>query len=132
MSRDNQGERLVADGATWVVDLDGVIWLAGGPIGEVGTAISALRDRGVRIVFATNNSAPTTGELVARLARVGIPATSGDLVTSAQAAASLLDPGGTAMVLAEGGVVEALESRGLVIRDTGPVDAVVVGWTHRF
>jgi len=132
MSRDNQDERLVADGATWIVDLDGVIWLAGEPIGEVGTAVSALRDRGVRIVFATNNSAPTTGELVARLARVGIPATSGDLVTSAQAAASLLDPGGTAMVLAEGGVVEALESRGLVIRDAGPVDAVVVGWTHHF
>ena len=132
MSGEDPDERLVSDGATWIVDLDGVVWLAGEPIGAVATAVSALRGRGVRIVFATNNSAPTTGEIVARLAHAGIPATAEDLVTSAQAAASLLEPGCTALVLAEAGVLEALEARGVKVRDSGPVDAVVVGWTHHF
>ena len=71
----------VADAQVWVVDLDGVLWLAGEPIGDVASAIGALRDRGVRVVFATNNSAPTTEQLVARLARVGIDAEPDDLVT---------------------------------------------------
>ena len=61
------------------------------------------RDRGVRVVFATNNSAPTTDELVARLARIGIDADADDLVTSARVAASLLEPGERVHVLAEGG-----------------------------
>jgi HAD superfamily hydrolase (TIGR01450 family) len=132
MNGDPEDERLVADGATWIVDLDGVVWLAGEPIGAVATAVSTLRDRGVRIVFATNNSAPTIAQLVARLGRIGIPAGPDDLVTSSQAAASLLDPGATAMVLTEGGALEALEERGVSVRDTGPVDAVVVGWTRHF
>jgi ribonucleotide monophosphatase NagD (HAD superfamily) len=36
------------------------------------------------------------------------------------------------MVLAGGGVLEALETRGVSVHDSGPVDAVVVGWTDRF
>jgi glycerol 3-phosphatase-2 len=132
MNQDSEDERLVAAGATWIVDLDGVVWLAGEPIGNVSGAVSKLRDRGVRIVFATNNSAPTIGDLVTRLGRVGIPAGPDDLVTSSQAAASLLDPGSTAMVLTEGGALEALEARGVSVRETGPVDAVVIGWTRHF
>ncbi len=45
---------------------------AGEPIGDVGGAVAALRDRGIRVVFATNNSAPTTAELLARLDGFGI------------------------------------------------------------
>jgi ribonucleotide monophosphatase NagD (HAD superfamily) len=36
------------------------------------------------------------------------------------------------MVLTEGGALEALEKRGVSVRDVGPVDAVVVGWTRHF
>ena len=35
-------------------------------------------------------------------------------------------------MLGEAGVLEALEARGVAVRDRGPVDAVVVGWTHHF
>ncbi|HEX4219925.1 MAG TPA: HAD-IIA family hydrolase [Acidimicrobiales bacterium] len=132
MSPDPEDERLVAPGAIWIVDLDGVVWLAGEPIGEVAGAVSKLRNRGVRILFATNNSAPTIADLVSRLGHAGIPAGPEDLVTSSQAAASLLDPGSTAMVLTEGGALEALEARGVSVRETGPVDAVVIGWTRHF
>jgi len=122
----------VADARVWIVDLDGVLWLAGQPIGDVAGAVGALRDRGVRVVFATNNSSPTTGQLRDRLARVGIEATADDLVTSARVAASLLDPGQRVHLLAEGGALEALEERGVQVVDSGPRDAAVVGWSRDF
>lgn len=122
----------VCPGAIWIVDLDGVVWLAGEPIGDVALAVEGLRGAGVRVVFATNNSAPTTDVLVARLERAGIRASPDDLVTSADAAAGMLDPGMSVTVLAEGGVLEALTVRGVAVRDDGPVDAVIVGWTHTF
>jgi glycerol 3-phosphatase-2 len=122
----------VADATLWIVDLDGVIWLAGEPIGDIARAVAALRGQGRRVVFATNNSAPTTDDLVARLDRVGVQAGPADLATSANAVASLLEPGQAVRVLADGGVVEALSHRGVRMVESGPVDAAVVGWTHSF
>ena len=117
--------------ALWIIDLDGVVWLSGVPIGDAAGAVTALRGKGVRVVFATNNSAPTTAELLARLAAAGIECSEEDLATSATAAASLLEPGQSVKVLAEGGVLEALDARG-VATDRPRVDAAVVGWTNRF
>jgi HAD superfamily hydrolase (TIGR01450 family) len=119
-------------GGTWILDLDGVVWLAGQPIAGVGEAISELRDHGVRVVFATNNSAPTTEELMERMRRADIAAAPEDLITSAQAAASLIRPGESVLALADGGAREALLARGATIVDEGRVDAVVVGWTRDF
>jgi len=121
-----------ASASLWIVDLDGVVWLSGEPIGEVGKAIASLRARGVRVVFATNNSAPTTAELLSRLQRLGVTASADDLVSSAGAAASLLDPGQSVRVLAEGGVVEALDRRGVSIVDGEGAEAAVVGWSRSF
>jgi HAD superfamily hydrolase (TIGR01450 family) len=117
---------------TWVIDLDGVIWLTGEPIEGVDTAVEALRAAGIRTLFATNNSAPTRAELHARMQNCGITTSDEDLLTSADVAAEMLPFGSTALVLADGGVREALLARGVTIRDSGPVDAVVVGWTRGF
>jgi 4-nitrophenyl phosphatase len=84
------------------------------------------------VVFATNNSAPTTGELIARLARLGVSADAADLATSAGAAASLLQPGQAAQVLADAGVAEALSSRGVRVVEDGEAEAAVVGWNRSF
>jgi len=121
-----------ATASLWVVDLDGVIWLSGEPIGDPSGAVASLRRRGARVVFATNNSAPTTAELLARLSRIGIEATEADLVTSAAVAASLLTPGQTVRILAEAGVGEALEARAVGVTADGRCDAAVVGWSRAF
>ncbi len=121
-----------AAGGTWVLDLDGVVWLSGQPIPGVGAAVAALHRAGVRTLFATNNSSPTVAELRGLLARAGIEAGPADLVTSAQAAVGLLAPGSRAVVLAGPGVVEALADRGVAVVAGGPADAVVVGWTRAF
>jgi glycerol-1-phosphatase len=117
---------------TWVIDLDGVIWLAGEPIGDVGQAVASLRAAGVRTLFATNNSSPTRAEYHERLAKCGITATDDDLLSSADVAAEMLPVGSSALIVADGGVREALSKRGVTIVDEGPADAVVVGWTRSF
>lgn len=122
----------VGPGTVWIIDLDGVVWLSGTPIGDASGAVARLRGTGTTVAFATNNSAPTVADLIDRLRAVGIPAEPRDLVTSAQAAASLLRPGSRVRVLAEAGVVEALGQRGVTIAADGPVDAAVVGWSRHF
>jgi HAD superfamily hydrolase (TIGR01450 family) len=117
---------------TWVSDLDGVVWLAEQPIPGAAEAVARLRDEGVRVLFVTNNSGPTLGELIERLDRAGIPARGQDIITSAQSAASMLEPGSTAVICAGEGVSEALAERGVQILPEGPADAVVVGWTREF
>jgi len=115
---------------TWVVDLDGVVWLTGRPIPGVDEAVARLRGAGVRVLFATNNSAPTRAELHRRLGQCGITADDRDLLSSADVAAGMLASGSSAVVVGDDGVVEALAGRGVVVVTEGPADAVVVGWTR--
>jgi 4-nitrophenyl phosphatase len=117
---------------TWVIDLDGVVWLDGRPIPGVDEAVARLRGAGVRVLFATNNSAPTRSELHKRLGHCGITTEDGDLLSSADVAAGMLPTGSRAVVLAADGVLEALAARGVAVVPEGPADAVVVGITRRF
>jgi len=119
-------------GGTWVVDLDGVVWLAGRPIPGVDEAVARLRGVGARVLFATNNALPTRAELQRQLAHCGITADDADLLRSADVAAGLLQPGTTAVVLGGDGVLEALAARGVTVVPEGPADAVVVGLTRDF
>lgn len=115
----------------WLLDLDGVVWLAGQAIPGSPEAVARLRAAGERVVFVTNNSSKPLAEQEAALARIGVPA-EGDVVTSATAAAALLEPGSSALVCAGPGVDEALERRGVrAVRD-GEADAVVVGFHRDF
>lgn len=117
----------------FALDLDGVIWLADDPIAGSAEAVARLRAAGEAVVFCTNNSSLCVGEVEAKLARHGIPA-SGDVLTSATAAATLVEPGEHVLVCAGPGVVEALKERGAVpVRDPGVrVDAVMVGFHRDF
>jgi HAD superfamily hydrolase (TIGR01450 family) len=114
----------------WVLDLDGVVWLAGHPIPGSAEAIARLRRAGERPVFVTNNSGPTVADYLRMLGAAGVEVTVADLVSSGQAAASLVAPGTRAAVLGGPGVADALVARGaeIVAADAGP-DAVVVGRT---
>lgn len=121
-----------AAGETWVIDLDGVVWLAEQPIPGSAEALDRLRKSGMKVLFVTNNAAPTVGELLDRLADAGIEADEHELITSALAAATMLEPGSTSVVCADEGVTEALGRRGVKILPEGPADSVVVGWTRHF
>lgn len=123
---------------TVLCDLDGVVWLSEQPIAGSVDAIDRLRRSGRRVLFVTNNSRATIGEQERTLSGVGIPA-AGDVVTSAMAAAELLDVGDRVLVVGGPGVTEAVALGGAhAIENTGDVhdermtgvDVVTVG-LHR-
>jgi HAD superfamily hydrolase (TIGR01450 family) len=115
-------------------DLDGVVYL--GPVAVPGAAegIAALRQRDTRVGFVTNNAARPPAAVAAHLVELGIPATTDDVVTSAQAGAHLVrdrfGPGARVLVVGGEGVAVALAEAGLVgvwSADEKPV-AVLQGW----
>ena len=117
----------------WVIDLDGVLWRGKDPIDGSSEAVAKVREAGHRVAFLTNNSFTSVADQVKKLEEMGVPAEPDDVCTSAQAAATLLEPGTTAMVVGGEGVSEALEARGIrVVDDGGEVDAVVVGFDPTF
>ena len=116
----------------WILDLDGVVWLAEDVIPGVPEAVARLREAGHRIVFPTNNSSRKVGDLVEKFEGMGIDVEADEIVTSAQAAASMLEPGSTALVCAGDGVREALDARGVKWIHEGEADAVVVGFHKEF
>ena len=79
--------------ATWALDLDGVLWRGAMAIPGAADAVARLRARGERVVFLTNNAAPTIAEHLAKLERMGVVTDPEDLLTSAQAAATMLAAG---------------------------------------
>lgn len=112
-------------------DLDGVVWLAHHPIPGSVDAIARLRAAGHRVLFVTNNSSARVEAQEAALAAIGIPA-EGDVLTSAQAAAQLVQPGERVLVCGGDGVVQAVEARGAIVGHDGEIDAVIVGWHRTF
>jgi 4-nitrophenyl phosphatase len=120
---------------TVLCDLDGVVWLGHEPIPGSVEGIARLRASGRRVIFVTNNSMAVRAQHEAALAAIGIPAV-GDVVSSAMAAALLVQRGDRVLVAGGPGVVEAFEQRGADVVVNGPevspagFDAVVVG-LHR-
>lgn len=124
-----------------LLDLDGVVWLAGQPIPGSVEAIVALQAAGVQVGFVTNSSAPRVAGHEAALAAIGVDAT-GAVVSSAVAAASLVGPGEVALVCGGEGLVEAVALAGAetivagsgdgVRDDVGAVSTVVVGLDREF
>jgi 4-nitrophenyl phosphatase len=117
---------------TWLLDLDGVVWLADHPIPGAAEAVARLRASGIRVALATNNSSLTLREYLAKLERVGVPTDAADIITSAQASATLVEPGERVFVAGGPGVVEAMAARGAEVVADGPADAVAVGWNRAF
>ena len=119
-------------------DLDGVVWLAHTPIPGSVDAIQRARNAGTRVLFVTNNSFSTLEQQYAALSAVGIEAR-GDVVSSAQAAALLVEPEMRVLVCGGEGLCEAVAGRGahvvtphLSSEPDGRFDAVVVGFYREF
>lgn len=70
-----------------IVDLDGVVWWGGDPIPGAAEAIAAARRSCIRVLFVTNEPQRSPSALAERLTEIGIPATTADVMTSAEVAA---------------------------------------------
>ncbi|MEA2557346.1 MAG: glycerol-phosphatase [Actinomycetota bacterium] len=113
-------------------DLDGTIYRGDAAIPHAPESVARIRAAGVRPVFVTNNSSRTQAAVASHLSSLGIPATPDEVETSAVVTATLLAlrGAGTAFVIGEEGLLEALAARGIevVAQEAHSVDAVVVGF----
>lgn len=100
---------------TVVCDLDGVVFLGDTPVAGAGEALARIVGAGYRLLFCTNNSSRRRGDTAARIERLsGFPADPRDVLSSAEAAVSLLDPA-PAFVLGGEGIREALAGAGIPV-----------------
>ncbi len=115
---------------TLVCDLDGVVYLGDEGVAGSGDALAAVRDAGVGLLFATNNSTKTPEQVAAKIAATaGFPADPATVVTSAQVtAARLAGEVATALVVGGAAIDAALAEVGIATTETWQdAEVVVVG-----
>ncbi len=113
----------------YLIDMDGVIYRGHQLIPGADRFIKDLRSSRIPFMFLTNNSQRTRRDVATRLLRLGIDVEEEHVFTCAMATARFLarqKPGGTAFVIGEGGLLNALHTNGYSIVDKDP-DYVVVG-----
>jgi len=118
----------------FLIDMDGVIYRGNSLVPGADTFVNQLRELGTPFQFLTNNSQRTRRDVAAKLKRMGIHAQESDIFTCAMATARFLaqqEPGGTAYVIGEGGLLHALHRNGYSIVESEP-DYVVVGEGRAF
>jgi glycerol-1-phosphatase len=117
-----------------LADLDGVIYRGAKAVGGAADAIREAKAHGMRFAFVTNNALRTPEAVARHLTELGVSATPQDVVTSAQAAARLLQerlPSGDPVLVCGGeGLRTAVQEAGLravASADEHP-NAVVCGY----
>lgn len=73
-----------------VVDLDGTVYLGGEPIPGAADAVASFRERGLDVLFVTNNPTRTPEEYVEKLGRLGIRAEREEILSAGVATAEFL------------------------------------------
>jgi glycerol 3-phosphatase-2 len=124
-----------------MLDLDGVVYVGPEAVPGVPDLLKQARAGGLTLAFVTNNAARPPSAVAHHLNELGIEAQASDVVTSAQAAASLVAervaPGSRVLVVGGEGLHQALTDRGLVPVSSVDDDpaaivqgfATTVGWT---
>lgn len=116
------------DKKAFICDMDGVIYHGSKLLPGVIEFVEWLQKEDKKFLFLTNSSARTLRELSEKLARMGLTVDKDHFYTSARATASFLasqKPGGSAYVIGDAGIINALYDEGLSINDSNP-DYVVV------
>jgi HAD superfamily hydrolase (TIGR01450 family) len=117
-----------------LLDLDGVVYVGPDAVPGVPEALAAARSAGMHLGFVTNNAARTPEEVAEHLTALGVPAEAADVITSSQAAATVvagrLGAGAAVLPVGGPGVTAALRAAGLRIVDSADDDpaAVVQGY----
>lgn len=118
---------------TALLDLDGVVYVGPDAIAGVPEALAEVRRRGMRTAFVTNNASRTPETVAAHLRELGVDAVASDVVTSAQAAATLVldrvGPGAAVLVVGGDGLRAAVTERGMrPVTSADDAEAVVQGF----
>ncbi len=120
------------DKEAFIIDMDGVIYHGNTLLPGVQEFVAWLRKEEKKFLFLTNSSERAPKELSTKLKRMGLEIGECHFYTSALATASFLKtqcPGGSAYVIGEPGLVNALYEAGFTMNDYNP-DYVVFGETR--
>lgn len=113
----------------FLIDMDGVIYKSNHMIEGADRFVHMLLERDIPFLFLTNNSQRTRRDVAYKLKTMGIDVGEDHIFTCAMATARFLahqKPGGTAYVIGDTGLTNALHRNGYTIVDHDP-DYVVVG-----
>ncbi len=122
-----------------ILDMDGVLWRAGHPIGDVPALFERMRRLGLNVMLATNNATKSVEQFLAQFARLGVRLEPRQVVTSAVVTAAYLRaryPARTPVfVVGEDALRDTLREYGLAPlpadefpTETPPVVAVGMDW----
>lgn len=117
-----------------LIDMDGVLVKGQTLIPGADRFIETLITRKIKFLLLTNNSIFTPGDLSHRLQHIGLKIAQEQIFTSAMSTAHFLNsqsPNGTAFVIGESGLTEAVHGVGFVLTETNP-DYVVLGETNGY
>jgi phosphoglycolate/pyridoxal phosphate phosphatase family enzyme len=121
----------------FLIDLDGVIWRGEAPVDGAAETVEALRERGKRVVFVTNNASRSARDYAAKLMRMHVPTAPNDVVTSAHAVVEHLREiglghGARVHVFGTATLAQVLRGAGFATtKDVSDVEACVVAWNPR-
>jgi len=118
----------------FICDMDGVIYHGNKILDGVVTFVNWLLENDKKFIFLTNSSERSPYELCQKLQRLGLEVPKEHFYTSALATASFLKgqcPGGSAYVIGEAGLINALYDAGFSMNDVNP-DYVVVGESRTY
>ena len=118
----------------YLIDMDGVLVHGKKLIPGAEKFIQTLIDQKRKFLILTNNPLYTTRDLAHRLQINGLNVPENKIYTSALATASFLNnqkPNGTAFVIGELGLTEAIHAIGYIQTSSNP-DYVVLGETHQY
>jgi NagD protein len=127
-------ERLDEQVKAFIIDMDGVIYHGNRLLRGAAELVEWMRRSDKRFLFLTNSSERSPAELSQKLARLGIEVEAEHFYTSALATAGFLAaqmPGGTAYVIGEPGLTNALYGAGYTMNNVNP-DYVVIGESRSY
>jgi 4-nitrophenyl phosphatase len=117
-----------------ILDMDGVLWKEFAPIGDLPAIFDRINERGLKVVFATNNGTQTPAQYVARMANLGMKVETWQVITSALVVVNILKQkfpsGGPVFAIGGDGVMAALREGGFEVLSTENAknaEAVVMG-----
>ncbi len=113
-----------------IFDLDGTLYRGRSAVPGAADFVRLVRAGGWQTLFMTNRANRSAAVVAAHLRELGIGCRPSEVLTSAQAAAGLLEPG-SVFVIGEAPMRNVLRKAGFEIADTG-VKTVLVGFDRHF
>ncbi|HEX2993829.1 MAG TPA: HAD-IIA family hydrolase [Anaerolineales bacterium] len=126
--------REIQEKSGFICDMDGVIYHGESLLPGAYEFLDWLKQNGKQYLFLTNNSQRTREELQHKLSRLGAKVDAMHFYTASLATASFIasqEPGGSAYVIGDAGLTNALYQAGISLNDIDP-DYVVVGETSSY